>query len=124
MDIPTHIAERLADAARAERKAARAAKKKTRSVKTPENTRGVGKPGYKAGSRKTSPVPGMSRTRAAINSLTSAGRAENVGRISAVVSDEEWRKVQQKGGSTRIGSLAKVARGASGLGGIMGKLRK
>ena len=58
MDIPTRIAEQLADAARAERKAARAEKKKA------------------------------------------------------------------QGGKTRIGNLARVARGASGLGGIMGKLRK
>ena len=83
-------------------------------AKLPENTRGVGKPGYKVGSSKTSPVPGMSRTRAAINSMTEKGRAENLGRIEAVMSDNEWSKLQQKNklGKTRIGHLA----GGSGLG--------
>jgi hypothetical protein len=49
--------------------------------------RGVEKPGYQFGPKKTSPVPGMSRTQAAINSLTPKGRAENTGRINAVMGD-------------------------------------
>jgi hypothetical protein len=91
-------------------------------AKLPENTRGVGKPGYKAGSRNTSPVPGMSRTRAAINSMTAKGRAENLGRIEAVMSDNEWSKLQQKNkpGKTRIGPLA---RGGAGGGGFLDNLK-
>jgi len=72
--------------------------------------RGVGKPGFAVGSSKTSPVPGMSRTKAAINSLTKKGRAENVGRIEAVWNDERF-----KPGTTRIGNLA-GGRGGGGLG--------
>ena len=49
--------------------------------------RGVSKPGYQIGSSKTSPVPGMSRTRAAINSLTKKGQGINEGRIEAVMSE-------------------------------------
>lgn len=75
--------------------------------------RGVGKPGFAIGSRNTSPVPGMSRTRAAINSLTKKGRAENVGRVEAV-----WNDKRFKPGNTRIGNLAG---GRAGLGGIFGK---
>ena len=49
--------------------------------------RGVSRPGYQIGSSKTSPVPGMSRTQAAINSLTKKGQGINEGRIEAVMSD-------------------------------------
>ena len=52
---------------------------------TSKGARGVTRPGYQIGSRKTSPVPGMSRTKAAVNSLTAKGRAENEGRIDAVM---------------------------------------
>jgi hypothetical protein len=48
--------------------------------------RGVTRPGYQVGSSKTSPVPGMSRTQAAINSLTKKGQAENQSRIDAMMS--------------------------------------
>lgn len=72
--------------------------------------RGVGKPGFAVGSRHTSPVPGMSRTKAAINSLTKKGQATNVGRVEAVMNDERF-----KPGKTRIGNLA-----GGGLGGMFG----
>ena len=73
--------------------------------------RGVGRPGFAIGSRNTSPVPGMSRTRAAINSLTEKGRAENVGRVEA-----DWNDERFKPGRTRVGHLAGGARGGMGGG--------
>lgn len=73
--------------------------------------RGVGRPGFAIGSPRTSPVPGMSRTRAAINSLTKKGQAQNVGRVEAVWNDERF-----KPGRTRIGNLAGGRGGMGGLG--------
>jgi hypothetical protein len=70
--------------------------------------RGVGKPGFAIGSSKTSPVPGMSRTKAAINSLTEKGRAENVGRVEAV-----WNSEKFNTGKTRIGPLARGGAGGA-----------
>jgi len=89
------------------------AKSPDEAIAQANKKRGVGRPGFAVGSRHTSPVPGMSRTRAAINSLTKKGQAQNVGRIEAVWNDKRFTP-----GKTRIGNLAGSR---SGLGGILGK---
>lgn len=66
--------------------------------------RGVTKPGFQIGSRKTSPVPGMSRTKAAINSLTKKGQAENQSRIDAMYSSNHQPRI----GGTGIAAAGRI----------------